>query len=96
MVVIMIGRKRKQAGLVDGFGRAPGRGSRSASSAKSTIMMPFFFTMPISRMMPMMATTLRFWWKRISESSAPTPAEGRVERMVMGWTKLSYSTPSTM
>ena len=70
--------------------------SRSASRAKSTIMMPFFFTMPISRMMPMIATTLRSWWKSMSASSAPTPAEGRVERMVMGWMKLSYSTPSTM
>ena len=30
---------------------------RSPSSAKSTIMMPFFFTMPISRMMPMKAIT---------------------------------------
>ena len=24
------------------------------------------------------------------------PAEGRVDRIVMGWMKLSYSTPSTM
>ncbi len=31
---------------------------RSPSSAKSTIMMPFFFTMPISRMMPMKAITV--------------------------------------
>ena len=30
---------------------------RSASSAKSIIMMAFFFTMPISRMMPMSAMT---------------------------------------
>ena len=32
---------------------------RSASSAKSIIMMAFFFTMPISRMMPMSAMTLK-------------------------------------
>jgi len=32
----------------------------------------------------------------ISPSSAPIPADGRVERMVSGWMKLSYSTPSTM
>src|ERR1700734_1074199 len=69
---------------------------RSPSSAKSTIMMPFFFTMPISRMMPMIATTLKSCLKRMSDSSAPTPAEGKVERMVMGWMKLSYSTPRTM
>ena len=58
---------------------------RSASRAKSTIMMPFFLTMPISRMMPIMAMTLNSVWKSIRASSAPTPAEGRVERMVMGW-----------
>ena len=37
--------------------RATGRAARSASSAKSTSMMPFFLTMPISRMMPMKAIT---------------------------------------
>ena len=47
-------------------------------------MMPFFFTMPISRMMPMMATISRSRWKSISASSAPTPADGRVERIVIG------------
>ena len=31
-----------------------------------------------------------------SASSAPTPAVGRVERIVIGWIKLSYSTPSTI
>ena len=69
---------------------------RSASRAKSTIMMPFFFTMPMSRMMPMIATMSRSRWNSRSASSAPTPADGRVERIVMGWMKLSYSTPSTM
>ena len=48
-------------------------------------MMAFFFTMPISRMMPISAMTLKSLWKSISASSAPTPAEGSVERMVMGW-----------
>ena len=32
---------------------------RSASSAKSIIMMPFFFTMPISSTMPISAITLK-------------------------------------
>ena len=32
----------------------------------------------------------------ISATSAPAPAEGSVDRMVIGWMKLSYSTPSTM
>jgi len=27
---------------------------------------------------------------------APTPADGNVDRIVMGWIKLSYKTPSTM
>ncbi len=70
--------------------------SRSASSAKSIIMMAFFLTMPIRRMMPMMPMTPRSERAISSASSAPTPAEGSVERMVIGWMKLSYSTPSTM
>ena len=41
----------QQAGSVDRFLRAE-PALRSASSAKSTSMMPFFLTMPISRMMP--------------------------------------------
>jgi hypothetical protein len=28
-------------------------------------------------------------WSSISESTAPTPADGSVERMVSGWMKLS-------
>ncbi len=44
-------------------------------------------------MMAMMSSSLP---ASISASSAPTPAVGRVERMVIGWMKLSYSTPSTM
>ena len=57
--------------------------------AKSTIMMPFFLTMPISRMMPMMPITDRSMWPSISASSAPTPADGSVDRIVSGWMKLS-------
>ena len=59
-------------------------------------MIAFFFTMPISRTMPTSATSDRSSPKAISASSAPIPAEGRVERMVTGWIVLSYSTPSTM
>ena len=44
----------------------------------------------------MMATTLKSWRNRISASNAPTPAEGSVDRIVIGWMKLSYNTPSTM
>ena len=59
-------------------------------------MIAFFFTMPISRMMPIMAMIESSIPQSSSASSAPTPAEGRVDRMVSGWRKLSYSMPSTM
>ena len=49
----------QQAGLVDGFLRRRGLSLRSASRAKSIIMMAFFWTMPMSRMMPIMATRER-------------------------------------
>ena len=54
IVVIRIGRKRNRlASYMACRGGFPS--SRSATSAKSIIMMAFFLTMPISRMMPMMA-----------------------------------------
>ena len=88
MVVIMIGRKRRrQASRIASSGRLPS--SRSAWSAKSTIMIAFFFTRPISRNTPISAITLNSTPKTSSASSAPTPADGSVERMVIGWTKLS-------
>ena len=58
---------------------------RSASSAKSIIMIAFFSTMPISRMMPISAMMLNSLPQISSASSAPTPADGSVERMVSGW-----------
>ena len=48
-------------------------------------MMAFFLTMPISRMMPISAMTLSSVWQSSSASSAPTPADGSVERIVIGW-----------
>ena len=59
-------------------------------------MMAFFFTMPISNTMPMIPMMSRSCPVIISESSAPTPAEGSVDRIVIGWIKLSYNTPSTI
>ena len=54
----MIGRKRsRQASWIASIGLLPWL--RSASSAKSIIMIAFFLTMPISRMMPISAMTLR-------------------------------------
>ncbi len=87
-VVIRIGRNRsRQASRIAAIGGM--LRSRSATMAKSTSMMPFFLTMPISRMMPMMPMTDRSMWPRLSASNAPTPAEGNVDRIVSGWMKLS-------
>jgi multidrug efflux pump subunit AcrB len=52
-------------------------------------MIAFFFTMPIRRIIPMMATMVSSSPAAISASSAPIPADGSVERMVRGWMKLS-------
>ncbi|CNU45384.1 Uncharacterised protein [Salmonella enterica subsp. enterica serovar Bovismorbificans] len=94
-VVIRIGRKRsRQAWKIASRGLIPC--SRSAARAKSIIMMAFFFTMPISKIMPIMAIISSSLPAMISASSAPTPAVGSVERIVIGWIKLSYSTPSTI
>ena len=83
MVVIMIGRKRsRHASRIAASGEAPCW--RSASMAKSTIMIAFFFTIPISSTMPTSPTSDRSVPQIISASSAPMPAEGRVDRMVIG------------
>ncbi|MNM59686.1 hypothetical protein D3C81_709450 [compost metagenome] len=62
---------------------------RCASSAKSIIMIAFFFTRPISSTMPITAIRSRLRPLTHNAARAPTVAEGRVERMVMGWMKLS-------
>ena len=50
MVVIMIGRKRNSTrSKIDASGASPR--SRSAVKQNRTIMIPFFFTIPMSRMM---------------------------------------------
>ena len=59
-------------------------------------MMPFFFTMPIKRIMPMKAITVSSVPDTCSAKSAPNPADGSVEMMVSGCARLSYSTPSTI
>ena len=83
MVVIMMGRKRSRhaswiASLVLLLS------SRSASRAKSIIMIAFFLTIPIRRMIPISAIRLRSVPVSISARIAPTPAEGSVERIVIG------------
>src|SRR6185369_397269 len=88
IVVIMMGRKRtRQASWIASRGDLPC--SRCASTAKSTIMMPFFFTRPTSMMMPTKAYRLISVLKTSSVSSAPKPADGSPERIVSGWVKLS-------
>ena len=95
MVDMVIGRKRsRQAWKMASTGRFPWL--RSASRAKSIIMMAFFFTMPMSRMMPIRAITLSSVFQYLRASSAPRPADGSVERIVTGWMRLSYRMPSTM
>ena len=63
--------------------------SRSICRAKSIIMMAFFLTIPISRITPMSAMIVKSVPVASSARSAPTPAEGSVERIVKGCTRLS-------
>ena len=58
-------------------------------------MMAFFFTSPISSSTPMTAITDRSSPNGQSVRKAPSAAAGRPDRMVSGWIRLSYSTPST-
>ena len=69
---------------------------RSAWRAKSIIMMAFFFTIPMSSTMPMIEMMFRSCLNNISASIAPTLADGSVEMMVSGCTRLSYKMPRTM
>ena len=63
--------------------------SRSACSAKSIIMIAFFFTMPINNTMPIIEMTFRSCLNTMRASMAPTLADGSVEMIVSGWTRLS-------
>jgi hypothetical protein len=77
-VVMMMGRKRSMhAWKISRSGERPPR--RSRSSAKSAIMIPFFLTMPINRMMPINAINDSSVLKTCKASSAPRPADGNVE-----------------
>ena len=87
-VVIMIGRKRRTAARwIASAGLFPS--SRCSAMATSTIMIAFFFTMPISMRMPISAITERSSPNTCKASSAPSAAEGRPDRIVSGWMKLS-------
>src|SRR5213593_4474062 len=91
IVVMMIGRKRRSEACSIAS-RAGRPWERCASSAKSIIMMAFFMTIPINRIMPISAMTESSRRTSRSASNAPSPAEGKVERIVIGWIQLSYST----
>ena len=83
----MIGRNRsRHASRIAVSAPSP---IRRRSIAKSIIMIAFFLTMPTSITMPIIAMTDNSMPNSISTSSAPTPADGRPEMMVIGWMKLS-------
>jgi hypothetical protein len=48
-------------------------------------MIAFFCTIPISRIIPISAMTLKSTLVTISARRAPTPADGKVDKIVMGW-----------
>ncbi len=84
MVVIMIGRKRKRQAWKIACSELRFC-DRFASSAKSIIMIAFFLTIPISKITPINPMMSNSVWNSISASNAPTPADGNVERIVIGW-----------
>jgi hypothetical protein len=88
VVVMMIGRNRITAAWKIAS-RLSILYSRSACSAKSIMRMAFFFTMPISKMTPISAMIVKGMPNMISASTAPTPADGSVDRIVSGCMKLS-------
>ena len=81
-VVIMIGRKRSSA--ASRIAASADSPTRRRSIAKSIIMIAFFFTMPTSITIPIIAMTDKSMLNSISTSSAPMPADGRPEMMVIG------------
>ncbi len=48
-------------------------------------MIAFFLTIPTRRMTPINAITVSSYFISISAKSAPTPAEGSADRIVIGW-----------
>src|SRR6202140_5560927 len=67
---------------------------RSPTRAKSIIIIAFFFTIPTRRITPINAITEKSYPRAMRAKKAPTPAEGRAERISMGWMKLSYRIPT--
>src|SRR6266478_1784494 len=78
-VVIMMGRKRSSA--ASRMACSALKPTRRRSSAKSTIMMAFFLTMPTSITMPIIAITDSSTLNSISVRMAPMPAQGIQEHL---------------
>jgi len=57
---------------------------RSASTAKLIIMIAFFLTIPISSTIPIKVIKLSSYLKSHIAISAPRPADGNVDSIVMG------------
>ncbi len=87
-VVMVIGRKRTSAASRMASGAESPR-SRCATRAKSTIRIAFFFTMPISIRIAMIAISDSEIPVASMARKAPAPAAGSVDRMVSGWPRLS-------
>ena len=60
------------------------------------VLMPFFFAMPMRSTTPISPITENSKPESHNSATAPMPAEGNVDRMVSGWTKLSYRMPRMM
>ena len=79
----MIGRKRsRQARRIASRGSTASR--RDVSIARSIMMIAFFFTMPISRITPINAMIVNSVLNACNANTAPTPADGSVDRIVIG------------
>jgi hypothetical protein len=76
------------AGRLRGSQRSAACDGRVRPRWQIPLVMPFFLTMPIKRMMPMIPITDRSMWPNCSTSNAPTPADSNEDRMVNGWMKL--------
>ena len=68
--------------------------ARCRTRAKSIIRMAFFFTMPTNKITPIKAMMENSVPVSISASKAPTPAEGKVDKIVsaVSYTHLTLPT----
>ena len=93
MVVMTMGRARLRPASTIASVRGTPR--RISSMAKSTSMMAFLVTMPISIRMPITTGRLIGWPVMASATMAPPIESGSENRMVIGCRKLPNSSTST-